>query len=264
MGLGLGLRLGLGGAGVLGPALDPDAAAWFAAVEAAGSVYASGAKTAYDKFIKQLKSDNNFAAFNNGMLLSFAGFTGLPGCFIPITSRGGVLPINVGFVAGHKTPNGLQGNGSAYIDCGIGYLSAQQNNQSAGVFGAGPNTTSNLADIGNAFVITGATAIICRNSDDRVRVASSSTAFSDVVARVAGFRLLNRLASNEYRYLGAETNTVFSTASDGIVTTNMTVFARGGSGATTRILRMSFWGDALPNPIAFRTACNELMTELGV
>ena len=264
MGLGLGLRLGLGRAGVLGPALDPDAADWFAAVESAGSVFAAGAKTAYDKFIKQLKSDNNFAAFNNGMLLSFAGFTGLPGCFIPIASRGGVLPINVGFVVGQKTPNGLQGNGSAYIDCGIGYLPAQQNNHSIGVFGAAPIPTGNLADIGNVLALTGATVIICRTVNDKVRMASSSITFNDELVRAAGLRLINRLASNEFLYLGAETDTVFSTDSDSIRTTNISVFARGDSGQTTRLLRMGFWGDALPNPVAFRTACNELMTELGV
>ena len=65
MGLGLGLRLGLGGAGVLGaagPIYDPDAASWFEAVEATGATFGPDSatvdanKTAWSNWVKAQKA----------------------------------------------------------------------------------------------------------------------------------------------------------------------------------------------------------------
>ena len=58
----LGLSLGLGGVRVLGPALDPDAAAWFAAVESTGATFGPDSatvdanKAAWSDWVKAQKS----------------------------------------------------------------------------------------------------------------------------------------------------------------------------------------------------------------
>ncbi|MBD2107423.1 hypothetical protein [Nodosilinea sp. FACHB-13] len=249
---------------------DPDAEAWFAQVEAAGSVFADGAKAAYSKFFIQLKSDGNFAPFSNGMLLAFAGFSGLGGCFRPIISRGNGLPTNVGFVAGQKVASGLQGNGSAYINCGLGFLAGQQNNQSAFVWHSDVYAAPGVY-IGTGFGDAGSTQL-----GDNTLLAngpffrcSSSGAISIGGPRTEfDLALCQRTQGSEFFYIAGSRSGNAAVVSQVPLLLDVLMFTRNSSGSptdiTNRRLSLGGFGDALPNPGAFRTACNTLMTDLGV
>ncbi|MBE9157896.1 hypothetical protein IQ265_13830 [Nodosilinea sp. LEGE 06152] len=248
-----------------GPVYDADALTWFTAVEAAGSVFASGAKAAYNKFVVQLKADSNLAPFSNGMLLAFAGFSGLGGCFVPLCSRGGALPTNIGFVSGQKSVNGLQGNGSAYIGFNIGFLAGQQNNHSVGFSCGALHTNSLSIQIGNSAAgsTSGAVEIFDSASIQRVVRSSSSGAASNIPKNL-GFFAVNRSASNAYTHYSSSGSTVVTNTSSTILTTNMSAFAgASGAGPSNARNQLVFWGDSIPDPIAFRTAVTTLLSELG-
>jgi hypothetical protein len=250
----------------LGVGFDPDAAAWFAAVESAGSTFNAGAKTAYNDFFVSQKTNGNLTAFDNGMLLAFAGFTGLNGCFVPLKSRGGALPTNVGFVSGNKAADGLQGNGSAYINCEIGFLSGQQNNHCAGVWG---NTLHSISAAG-IDVASGSSAASNGSVQIAEALGTGNVSFRSSLntvatrSRATGLRLVNRIASNEYQVLHSDIAETISGTSQTIQLNNVWFFNRDGGTPTDRRLQLAFWGDALPNPTAFLTASNTLMTALGV
>jgi hypothetical protein len=252
--------------------IDPDSAAWFARVEAAGSTFVSGAKVAYNNFFVSEKANGNLAAFDNGMLLSFAGFSGLGGSFVPIRSRGGALPTNVGFVAGQKSPNALQGNGSAYINCGIGALSGQLNNHCMGSYG-----TTGSASVASGFGMhigarnsSGGDFVLelfrNNNAANTVGVRSSSDTFVSV-SFTGGICFVNRSTSSAFTIYHQASTTNSSIVSSAISLSNIGIFSAAGTASSLisdRQCHLAFWGDALPNPTAFRTACNTLMTELGV
>jgi hypothetical protein len=251
----------------LGVGFDPDAAAWFTAVEAAGSTFNAGAKTAYNDFFISEKANGNLAAFENGMLLAFAGFTGLNGCFVPLKSRGGALPTNTGFVSGNKVSDGLQGNGSAYINCVIGFLSGQRDNCTFGVWGNTlAESLSAAADFGNsAGGPTGSIQLVERadvNNDVFVRASTSS--LSTGLTRQSGGRFVVRNSSSEYQYFFNAGSTSIAVMSQELILAAATIFARAAASVTNRRLQLAFFGDALPDPAAFRTATNTLMTALGV
>ena len=112
MGLGLGLRLGLGGAGVLGPALDPDAENYIGRVQIAdGQDLEASTRLAYDAFFRGIKTDGDFAKLKASCIL--AGARTLAGALVPLVA-GMPAPTNVGFVAGdYSRALGLKGNGSS-------------------------------------------------------------------------------------------------------------------------------------------------------
>ena len=129
MGLGLGLRLGLGGAGVLGPALDPDAMAWFEAVEATGATFGPDSatvdanKTAWSNWvIAQKNAESPIAGRSNWDQLTEPG----EGYIQPLMGVNTFdIPAMFGdsdfinFVVGDYDPaTGLRGGEDRAIDCG--------------------------------------------------------------------------------------------------------------------------------------------------
>jgi hypothetical protein len=264
--LGLGLSLGRGSATAIGVAYAPAALAWFTAVETAGSTFAAGAKDAYNDFFISETANGNLATFDNGMLLAFAGFTGLNGCFVPLKSRGGSLPTNVGFVSGNKVEDGLQGNASAYINCGIGFLSGQQNNHCAGVWGNTLHTISTPGiDIatGTSVTINGSVQMAEAPGTGNFSFCSSMNTVTTPY-RATVLRIVNRTDSNEYQVFHSGIAETISGTSQTIQLNNVWLFNRDGGTPTNRRLQLAGFGDALPDPTAFRTATNTLMTELGV
>lgn len=265
-GLGLGIGLSNAHRAAPGPVYDLTASDWFARVEAAGSVFATGAKAAYNTFISQLKTDGNFTPFSNGMFLAFAGFTGLPGCFVPITSRGNALPTNVGFVSGQKSVNALQGNSAAYIGTGLQLLSGQQNNHNLGFYASAIHTNTTSVLIGNSDTGGSAgSAEIFDNVTIQRTVRASSSLSGGAIARSTGTFFANRTAAAQFIYYSASTNATVTAVSSTPRANNMNFMAASDGGAASNATHQAmYFGDALPAPVAFRTALNNLMISLGV
>jgi hypothetical protein len=107
-----------------GVALDPDAAAWIAQVEAAdGQMLEPALVTAYNEFFIGCKADaspfagvSNFDAIKASCIM--AGARTLAGALVPLR---GPAPTNFNFVAGDYTrATGLKGNGAdKYLSSGL-------------------------------------------------------------------------------------------------------------------------------------------------
>lgn len=105
--------------GIVRSGLDPDAAAYIAAVEAAdGQSLEGGVKTAYDAFIRGCKSDGIWDAIKASCIL--AGARTLNGALVPLR---GNAPTSFNFVSGdYDRKTGLVGDGATK------YLSSNRNN----------------------------------------------------------------------------------------------------------------------------------------
>jgi len=106
-------------AAVSGPALDPDAAAYIAAVEAADTQALEPAvRAAINAFVVGCKADGIWSAIKASCIL--AGARTLTGALVPLV---GAAPTNFNFVAGdYNRKTGLVGDGSTK------YLNSNRNN----------------------------------------------------------------------------------------------------------------------------------------
>ena len=149
MGLGLGLRLGLGGAGVLGPALDPDALTWFEAVEATGATFGpdsatvSANKLAWSNWvIAQKNAESPISGKSNWDHLTEPGqgfiqpMMGLSTFNVPALFGGRTF---TGFVSGDYIPAlGLKGGAGKVLSTNRLSTSAPINNSSLGMWVTAP------------------------------------------------------------------------------------------------------------------------------
>ena len=272
MGLGLGLRLGLGGAGVLGPIYDPDAAAWFAAVKASGSVFVPGAEDAYNKFFETTKADGNLAPFDDGLLLAFSGFTGLGGCFVPIKARTNLVVQNAGFVSGHKSTNFLTGNGTASIGTGIQNGDLFDGNTGCLVafigalgsltgilLGSGGMSTSTLG--GGAVAISSTSEFSIRSGNDQLTHTINPNTLAVLQNRANGHTVLTNgtIKTDDYGKSNANGNYIRFFSGADLSAPYGTVFNTASCSAG-----LMGCGSSLPNPSAFDAAVSTLMTDLGV
>jgi len=86
------------GGGSVGPSYDPDALAWFSAVEATGSTITSTNKTAFNTAFLSLKSNGIWNIISQGCF--FVGIDGddpLAGAFTPFKTPAEITPTNVNF-----------------------------------------------------------------------------------------------------------------------------------------------------------------------
>ena len=253
---------------------DPDATAWFEAVEAAGSVFAPGAKAAYNKFFETTKADGNLAPFGDGLLLAFAGFTGLDGCFVPLKSRPDLVVQNAGFVSGHKSTNFLTGNGSASI--GTGILNSDLFNQNTGCLvayiGELGSPTGILLGSGrfqiNTTVLGGGAVAISSVGEFSIRsgaAALTHTINPNTLAvlqnRDGGHTVLTNgsIKTDNYNKGASNDNYIrFFASSNDIAPYGVSVDAASCSAG------LMGCGSNLPNISAFNAAVTELMTDLEV
>jgi hypothetical protein len=113
-------------------ALDPDAAAYIAAVEAADTQALEPAvRAAINDFVVGCKADGIWNAIKASCIL--AGARTLTGALVPLV---GATPTNFNFVAGdYNRKTGLVGNGSTkYLNSNYAYASGLQNNKHVSVF----------------------------------------------------------------------------------------------------------------------------------
>jgi hypothetical protein len=127
-----------------GAALDPDAAAYIAAVEAADSnTLEDGVKTAIDAFVVGCKADGIWSAIKASCIL--AGARTLTGALVPLV---GTAPTNVSnlFVSGdYNRETGLVGNGSTkYLNTNRNNNADPQNNFHAAVYATTGSTNASV------------------------------------------------------------------------------------------------------------------------
>jgi hypothetical protein len=143
--------------------LDPDAAAYLRAVEAAdGQALETPVKRAVDDFFKGCKADpsgtpgrSNWDAIKASCIL--CGARTLAGALVPLV---GTAPTNVadGFVEGDYTRGGatpgLKGDGTSYLDSGRDYKDDPQDSNHIALYLATINAQENYAAAGDTTVGT--------------------------------------------------------------------------------------------------------------
>jgi len=112
---------------------DPDALAWFSAVEATGSTITSTNKTAFNTAFLALKSNNIWDKITQGCF--FVGIDGanpLTGAFTPFKTPDGITPTNVNFTTSdYNRLTGIVQDGGAFIT-GTKGINTQVKNRTTG------------------------------------------------------------------------------------------------------------------------------------
>jgi hypothetical protein len=215
------------GAGV---ALDPDAAAYIAAVQAAdGQTLEPALVTAYNEFFTGCKADaspfpgvSNFDAIKASCIM--AGARTLAGALVPLR---GPAPTNFNFVAGdYDRTTGLKGNGvDKYLDCNRAGNADPQNNLHAAAWVTAAATMASaprLLECG-PYNLVGATILFEALGPNRwgmVNRRSSTSLLSTGVRNVPSFVGLGRETSSFALLRSRSTTLSFSTDSQPPPATN--------------------------------------------
>jgi hypothetical protein len=169
--------------GRFGAALDPDAAAYIAAVEAADTQALEPAvRTAINDFVVGCKADGIWNAIKASCIL--AGARTLTGALVPLV---GAAPTSFNFASGdYNRKTGLVGDGSTkYLDSNRNNnADPQDNNHNACFISTTPSVNSGLmgtsegrAGHNNIFVdLTGTNGLFMRSRSDTLFTAGSTTA----------------------------------------------------------------------------------------
>ena len=267
MGLGLGLRLGLGGAGVLGaagPTYDPDAAEWFEAVEATGATFGPDSstvdanKTAWSNWvIAQKNAESPIAGRSNWQQLTEPGegyiqpMMGLSTFNVPALFGGSEF---TSFVSGDHDPAlGLRGGPDRVLTANRNWDSVPLNN--VGTFAFITELPETDGRIWGPFA--GGVRYDNLGSSGFVRSRNStadttSTFLSGTVPRLA---LVSRHLSTEYVVGNGATATTIDRVSVLAPNVPVTFFAgEGASNTTDTRLGVVGFGRAI-NHEAMNTAC---------
>jgi hypothetical protein len=221
-------------AAVSAPALDPDAAAYIAAVEAADTQALEPAvRTAINDFVVGCKADGIWAAIKASCIL--AGARTLTGALVPLV---GAAPTNVGglFVSGdYNRKTGLVGNGSTkYLNSNRSQTADPQNSHHLAVHvtttGSGVVIGAN-ADIGDSQVSLGAASVWPFRS--RIGAFTTPAQGTRSAANATGFIAMSRSSSASFiSRLSSVDETITSTSATPL-TGNIGVFARIRTDAST-------------------------------
>ena len=213
-----------------GVALDPDAAAYIAAVEAADSnTLEDGVKTAIDAFVVGCKADGIWSAIKASCIL--AGARTVAGALVPLVSTM-PTPTNNNFVSGdYNRKTGLKGNGTnKYLMSGRNNNADPQNSQhlsvyvstattavggfpnyiGCGIGGSGSSCIGRLLTNGNLFIRSRSSASVNRTS-------------------VTGFLGISRSLSASYISRVSSTDTTHTQASATPVNATLGVFQDGSN-----------------------------------
>jgi hypothetical protein len=226
---GLGLSLGMLRRSVIDLGLDPDAAAYIAAVEVAdGAALESGVKTAIDAFVVGCKSDGIWTAIKASCIM--AGARTLSGALIPLK---GTAPTNFNFVSGdYDRKTGLLGNGSTkYLNSNRNRQDDPQDSQHIAVYvTAAPNNASInfIFGAGSGGGVVGATHLAANSLVWVIRHScntSSAPVGSDNTLSVPTLAGINRASSSSFTYRRNGGVTTYPRASDGRVNANLFIYA---------------------------------------
>ena len=217
--------------GTVSPALDADAAAYIAAVEAADTqALETNVRIAINAFVVGCKADGIWTPIKASCIL--AGARTLSGALVPLV---GAAPTNVGglFVSGdYNRKTGLVGNGSTkYLNSNRNNNADPQNSKHLSVY------ISTLASITSHYISGRATAAFAGSSQllkqgSNNRVFMNGTLNAVEATQAAGFFGGSRPSSAliENRTGGATTQTADTSSTP--ANANVLVFAVDSSGIT--------------------------------
>lgn len=216
--------------------MDPDAATYIAAVEAAdGQALEEKTKIAIDNFVLGCKTDGIWTAIKASCIL--AGARTLGGALVPLV---GAAPTNFNFAAGdYNRKTGLAGNGSTkYLDSNRAQQDDPQNNCHLSTYVSSAHTT-----VTTAMYVGGDVFDIYRNAADlniRNR-ANSPAAVITGGGTLTGFMGSTRIVSSSF-LARANASTVTANALSAVgATTNIFVFRRSTGTALYSNARLAFY-----------------------
>jgi hypothetical protein len=206
------------------PALDPDAAAYIAAVEAADTQALEPAvRAAINDFVVGCKADGIWSAIKASCIL--AGARTLTGALVPLV---GAAPTNFNFDSGdYNRKTGLVGDGSTkYLDSNRAGNADPQDNKHLSVLVTAAGT-GNQGYIGNGLVDAGSSHLGITSSPF-ARLSSGSAAILSASIASTGFFGGNRASSSQMSLRLLSTTTLYSIPSNGNLASNIFVFGRNG------------------------------------
>jgi hypothetical protein len=206
--------------------VDPDAAVYMAAVEAAdGQALETGVRDAINAFVLGCKADGIWNAIKASCIL--AGARTLAGALVPLV---GTAPTNFNFVAGdYNRKTGLLGNGSTkYLNSNRNNNADPLNSKHIAVYATTLNTETTARSYIGATLITGsqiATGISAGALSTRLHDGTTATSTASLHA-ATGLFAASRNNSSNYTIRGSSTNKTITVASSGQEPFNIFIFAR--------------------------------------
>jgi hypothetical protein len=230
--------------------VDPDAAAYIAAVEVAdGQALETGVKDAITAFVLGCKADGIWNAIKASCIL--AGARTLAGALVPLV---GAAPTNSNFVAGdYNRKTGLLGNGSTkYLNSNRNNNADPQNSKHIAAYVAeqfDPSASNNQIYIGTQWDVLGGFVIGRSSGSARLYYAFGNSATAFVAAAAVaptGLFGVNRSASSSFMVRAANATNTTNIASTAPTNENISIF-RGGTGSVYSGSRIAFYsiGEAL-------------------
>ena len=181
--------------------MDPDAAAYIAAVETAdGEALEEKTKIAIDNFVLGCKADGIWSAIKASCIL--AGARTLDGALVPLV---GTAPTNVGglFVSGdYNRKTGLKGDGaSKYLDANYNNNLNIQNNRHLSVYGTEKATLASTTLAGVSGSISGRARLRLSGANSLLTNCGDNTNITSTNAYLIGTGLLGVSRNNGSDYL---------------------------------------------------------------
>ena len=200
---------------------DADAAAYFAAIVAAGSSISAANKAAVDAFVKGCKADGIWTAIKASCLL--AGPDDLTGALVPLV---GTAPTNFNFVSGdYNRTTGLVGDGSTkYLNSNRNNNADPQNNCHIYVRVTEPHTGANDRAYIGAATYSGTTRMIQKITNGLSFLCNGISSKS-LTPTTGGLGVSRSNASNFSRIAFGDVDTV-SVPSSEPISASLLVFRR--------------------------------------
>jgi len=216
--------------GRFGAALDPDAAAYIAAVEAADTQALEPAvRAAINDFVVGCKADGIWSAIKASCVM--AGARTRLGAMVPLV---GAAPTSFNFVDGdYNRKTGLVGDGSTkYLDSNRASNAQGVSNQHSSLFASSVSSPAS-AELGvNPFGGAGGDTLVINRSDINTTFrCGDETSYTSPSAASTGFVGCSRASSASYsaRHIGS-TVTVTSAAAASASALNYGVFCQNNNG----------------------------------
>jgi hypothetical protein len=222
------------------PALDPDAAVYIAAVEAADTQALEPAvRAAINDFVVGCKADGIWAAIKASCIL--AGARTLTGALVPLV---GAAPTNNNFVSGdYNRKTGLVGNGSnKYLDSNRNNNADPQDSQHLAAFvNTLPTFTTNRWFLGTGLSENGVSQLLTQSTGLSFRSRNNAIFITNVLPSIANSLVgISRSASDSVQSRVNNTTSSHSVASQTPFSGDIGIFARNtGVGPTDA--RLSFY-----------------------
>jgi len=206
--------------------LDPDAAAYIAAVEAADTQALEPAvRTAINDFVVGCKGDGIWAAIKASCIL--AGARTLTGALVPLV---GAAPTNFNFASGdYNRKTGLVGDGSTkYLDSNRNNNADPRDSKHVSVYASVPATSISAkfpCDIGAGRTTAGATTIGRRENNGTCYTRVNRSETGALPGGQSGFNGLSRSNGNNYSGRNQSTTVLINGVSQSPFNGNIFVFA---------------------------------------